>query len=59
MSEQIKRIIIEPNKPPRAVGVWTVGEILAAAEQLSRWVQAIPLQQQEQQTEASPPPDKT
>lgn len=46
IEQEQKRIIIEPNQPIQTTGQWTVGEILSAAEQLSRWVQSIPLQQQ-------------
>jgi hypothetical protein len=35
-----KRIIIEPDKQPTLEGVWTVGEVQAAAEFLSRWLAA-------------------
>lgn len=35
-----KRIIIEANKQPTIEGQWTIGEILAAAEFLRRWIEA-------------------
>lgn len=35
-----KQIIIEPNKQPAIEGQWTIGEILAAADFLRRWIEA-------------------
>jgi hypothetical protein len=37
----MKRIILEDGKPPQFVGQWTVGEVLAMADALARWVQSL------------------
>jgi hypothetical protein len=46
-----KSIIITNGKPPELTGQWTIGEILAAADFLRRWIEA-------QQIAAQPPTAK-
>jgi hypothetical protein len=36
----IKRIVLIEGELPKLEGEWTVGEVMAAAETLSRWVQS-------------------
>lgn len=42
-----KRIILEEGKLPELEGQWTVGEVITAAETLSRWVQSFHVNGQE------------
>lgn len=44
----MRKIILAEGQPPKLEGEWTVGEILAAAEFLRRWI--------EQQKLGQPPP---
>ena len=37
----MKRIILDNNKPPEFVGLWTVGEVLQMAQQLAVWVERL------------------
>jgi poly(3-hydroxybutyrate) depolymerase len=46
-----KSIIISEGKQPEFIGRWTIGEILAAADFLRRWIEA-------QQIAAQPPTAK-
>ncbi len=41
----MKRIILEDGKPPTFDGQWTVGEVLAMAEALARWVRSLAVSQ--------------
>jgi hypothetical protein len=36
----IKQIVLTEGELPKLEGEWTVGEVMAAAETLSRWVQS-------------------
>ena len=41
-----KRIILEIGKQPEFIGQWTVGEVLAMAQQLAGWVERLQVSQQ-------------
>lgn len=47
MSEM--KIILEPNQPPQLIGIWTVGDVLRAADFLRAWIE-------QQQISLPPPP---
>ena len=40
-----RRIVLEDGQPPAFDGQWTVGEVLAMAEALARWVQSLAVTQ--------------
>ncbi len=40
-----RRIVLEDGQPPAFDGQWTVGEVLAMAEALARWVQSLAVSQ--------------
>lgn len=37
----MRQIILEDGKQPQFVGQWSVGEVLAMADALARWVQSL------------------
>jgi hypothetical protein len=46
-----KYIVLRLDKPPEFHGVWVIGEILALLDALKRWIENIPLSQDEPKTE--------
>ena len=49
-----KKIVIENGKQPELVGQWTIGEVLAAAEFLRRWIEGQQIAVQQPQTKEKP-----
>jgi len=48
----VKKLTLVEGHPPQLEGQWTIGEVLAAAEFLRRWIE-----QQQIAVQQPPPPD--
>ena len=46
----VKKLTLVEGHPPQLEGQWTIGEVLAAAEFLRRWIEQQQIAVQQQQT---------
>lgn len=51
MEQQPKQIVLENGKPPQLIGgPWSIGEVLAAADFLRRWIESQQIATQKPET---------